>query len=161
MNTIRLMNDDLVPLLRDAGISEILETWITKNAPEDVLTWILSNWSGYDLSSLQIRQLIADLKEAGALPRATISGDSLPDPIERLSVPTGVGIAAGGNVWCTPPEGSYTIRFYVNGVLKTTLNDYYITSLESIGAVPGDVVQLCFVSPEAGIVGWWAQKVVP
>lgn len=161
MTDIRFTYDDLIPLLQCSGIAATLNTWLARNAPEEILTWIISDTSGYDLTSGQLRQLIADLRDKGDLSQADISGDSLPDPITRLAAPTGVGVVAGGNIWCSAPEGSYILRFYVNNVLKTTLADYYITSLESIGAVTGDTVQLCFVSTVDGTVGWWAPKAVP
>jgi hypothetical protein len=60
----------------------------------------------------------------------------------------------------------------VNGIHKLTLNNYYITSLASIGAVSGDVVAIAQVATAdvldgetvvtpAGTVGWWATATVP
>jgi hypothetical protein len=95
---------------------------------------------------------LADVKGSGMMP--DIATESLPEPIIRPSAPTGMG-CANGNVWVTPPGGVYVLRFYVNGEHKSTMPDYYITSLESIGAVPGDIVQVCQVIDN--VPGWWAR----
>ena len=42
--------------------------------------------------------------------------------------------------------------------LKQVLTDYYITDLASLGAVSGDVVQICQVVE--GVVGWWSHAEV-
>jgi hypothetical protein len=163
MTDIRITNDDITPRLRDAGVATELTKWLQDPIPEDVLLWIINHWGRVDLNLTQLKQLIAELKLVGDLPQAAMAGDSLPEVEARPAAPTGIGIGSG-NVWATPPGETYVFRFYVNGTLKTTLQSYYITSLESIGAVPGDVVQICIMgldSNEKPICGWWARKSVP
>lgn len=77
----------------------------------------------------------------------------------RPPAPSGMGCNQGGNVWVTPPAEPYILRFYVNGNYKLSFNNYNTTSLESLGAVSSDIVQICQVTD--GIVGWWARKEVP
>ena len=160
MTDVRITDDDLIPRIRDAGVASVLKTWLSKNCPEDVLLWIVSNSVATDLNRMQLFQIIAELKYVGELPQADISGDNLPNVGTRPAVPSGIG-CSGGNVWVTPPSGSYTLRFYVNGALKLTSPDYYITTLDSIGAVVGDVVQICQITADTvPVCGWWARIVV-
>jgi hypothetical protein len=168
--TIILSRDDLIPYLESLDIATELAKWIPKNFQESTILDILSDFAGIQLSSLQLKELLADLLLAGKLEWAAISGDSLPDGTTRPAAPTGIGINAE-NVWANAPSETYIFRFYVNGIHKLTLNNYYITSLASIGAVSGDVVAIAQVAPAdvlegetvitpAGTVGWWAIKTV-
>ena len=156
MYETRYYRDDIIPMLRDAGIATTLTPWLKYNVSEEFLRELVQMEHGIIILSSQLRSLVSDLKEVGALEGADV--ESLPLPIIRPAVPTGIG-CAGGNVWVTPPGETYILRFYVNGIHKLTMNDYYITSLESIGAVAGDVVQVGIVALE-GTVGWWARITV-
>ena len=169
--TILLTRDDLTTWLENMGVVAELEKWIPKNFQESTILDILSDFAGVDLSILQLKELIADLLLAEKLEWAAISGDSLPAGITRPAAPTGMGINAE-NVWANAPGATYIFRFYVNGILKTTLQSYYITSLASIGATSGDEVAIAVVAHEdvlegeevitpAGTVGWWAKGTVP
>lgn len=169
--TILLTRDDFIPWLESKGIVAELAKWIPKNFQENTILDILSDFTGVDLSILQLKELLADLLLAGKLEWADISGDSLPTGTTRPTAPTGMGINAE-NVWANAPGAAYIFRFYVNGILKTTLQSYYITSLASIGAVSGDEVAIAIVAHEdvlegetiitpAGTVGWWSKGTVP
>ena len=157
MSDIRYARDDLIPFLQNAGIADDMKEWIAANASQEFLTELVQIKYGLVLLPSQLRQLISDLQNKGDLEGADM--DSLPQPINRHAAPAGMGVG-NGNVWATPPEGSYIFRFYTNGEHKRTLTDYYITDLASIGAVSGDVVQIAVVSDD-GVVGWWARKAVP
>jgi hypothetical protein len=150
----RFSMDDLIPMLVDDGIALTLAPWLKFNPTEAWLTEAIQMTHSVILLTGQMRQLIADLAAHGSIEGVDVAG--LPSAIERAAAPTGIG-CAGGNVWVTPPGDAYTLRFYVNGEHKITLPDYYITSLESIGAVTGDVVQVCQVVD--GVPGWWARIV--
>jgi hypothetical protein len=151
-------------MLHDSGIATTLTPWIKRNATLEFITELIQMEYGIVLLPSQLRQTIADLKFTGALEAADVEG--LPGAVVRPAAPTGIGVGTG-NVWITPPGEVYNIRFYVNGTHKLTMNDYYITSLESIGAVAGDVVQVAIVSivevpgGPVGTVGWWARIAVP
>lgn len=157
---VRITRDDLIPMMADnaAIVAKVIEL-CRKNCPIDVISWALSDILGIrDITWDEIKQFIADAKALGILPEVTISGDALPAAIIRSAKVSGMG-CANGNVWCTPPNESYTLRFYVNGVFKLAMQDYYITSLESIGAVPGDIVQIGRVVDD--VSGWWNRITVP
>lgn len=169
--TILLTRDDFIPWLENRGIVAELTELIPKNYQESTVLDTLSNFAGVNLSVLQLKELIADLLLAEKLEWAAISGDSLPAGITRPVAPTGLGINAE-NVWANAPGATYIFRFYVNGIHKLTLQDYYITSLASIGATSGDEVAIAVVAHEnvlegetvitpAGTVGWWAKGTVP
>lgn len=168
--SILFTRDDLVPWLENKGMAAELEKWIPKNFEDSTILDILSDFAGVQLSITQLKEILADLLLAGKLEWADISGDSLPTGTTRPVAPTGMGINAE-NVWANAPGATYIFRFYVNGILKTTLQSYYITSLASIGAVSGDEVAIAVVAHEdvlegeeiitpAGTVGWWARATV-
>lgn len=163
LTDIRITTDDIIPRLRDMGVATQLNNWIPKNCPEEVLRWIISEWANIDINLLQLKQLIAELRLVNDIPQASSSGDALPVVEARPSAPTGIGCGSG-NVWANPPGETYTFRFYTNGILKTTLTNYYITDLASIGAVSGDTVQICTTGTDLNgdtLCGWWAKIVVP
>lgn len=157
---IRIIRDDLVPLLADN--TEILDRTVAlcqKNCPIDVLLWELEDLSGLrNLTWDEVKQFISDSMNAGLMVGIDLSGDTMPTAISRAAAPSGIG-CAGGNVWVTPPGETYSLRFYRNGEYKLSMENYYITSLESLDAVSGDVVQICRVV--GGVVGWWARIAVP
>jgi hypothetical protein len=168
MYEIRYSRDDIIPMLRDDGIATTIMSWLRRNASEEFLMELIQMEHSLILLRGQLRQLIADLKFVGTMEGVDI--ESLPQAIVRPVAPTGIG-CANGSVWVTPPGATYILRFYVNGIHKLTMPDYYITSLESIGAVAGDVIQVAAVAPEdvmegenvvtvKGTVGWWARIVV-
>lgn len=150
MYTTRYNNDDIVPMLRYDGVATTLAPWLKKNASEEFLIELILMEHSIVLLTRQIRQLLADLRYVGDLPSIDVS--ELPTAIERAAAPSGIGINAE-NVWVSPPGATYILRFYVNGILKITLDNYYITTLASLGAVSGDVVQICQVV--ADVPGWW------
>jgi len=152
----RYSRDDLIPMLKDAGVSDDVVPWLKYNASEGFLTELVQMKHGIILLTNQLRQLLSDLIYDGAIPGGEIVG--LPAPVLRLAAPTGIG-CGNGNVWANFVGTTYTARFYVNGVHKITMQDYYITDLASIGAVSGDIVQICQVT--SGIPGWWARIKVP
>lgn len=155
MYDTRYNRDDLIPALADDGIATTLEHWIQRNVSEECLIELTTADHGIILLPRQLRQLLADMLASGRLP--DIDNVNLPEAIARPSAPSGIG-CAGGNVWVTPPGETYALRFYVNGTFKLAMSDYYITSLESIGAVSGDVVQVCQVVD--GVPGWWTRITV-
>ena len=146
------------------GMADVLESLAAQNAPIDkaihVIEWEMSQAGIHlsDISESHIEHLVADLVASGKLTGAEIALGSNVEATARAVAPSGIG-CANGNVWVTPPGESYALRFYVNGQLKTTLTNYYITDLASIGAVSGDTVQVAQVV--GGVVGWWASKAVP
>jgi hypothetical protein len=153
----RYARDDLIPGLRDDGVVTTIAPWLKFNISEGFLIEAIQTQHKTILQTGQLRQLIADLVHVGALEGGEIAG--FPTPIERPATPSGIG-CGNGNVWVTPPSSPYVLRFYVNGVYKMTQADYYITDLVTLGAVSGDTIQVCSISPE-GIVGWWASIKVP
>jgi len=162
--TIRLEKDDWIPLLEKAGVAATLTT-VAGYLP--TITELRTDLNRFcadhdvalrDFNDRQIQELVADLVQAGKLVSPRITGGSNVAGVERAPAPTGIGIS-DGNVWVTPPGENYVLRFYVNGELKLTLTDYYLTSLASIGAGPGDTVQVCRVVD--GVVGWWTAAAVP
>ena len=156
---IRLTLDDFIPRMRDMEVASQLVEWAKANTPPEALLIAFDTWASMNnVTWTEIKWLIADLIAAGVLPQVAVSGENLPNGRVRPSAPTGIGIN-GTSVWATPPEGSYVFRFYVNGELKLVQPDYYITTLETIGAMPGDIVQICKVSE--GLVGWWSRIAVP
>ena len=162
--SIIIARDDLIPLMESYGMASILEDLAAQNASMEkaiaVIEWELSQSGIYlsDISESRIEHLVADLIEAGKLMGSEIALGSNVEATARAAAPSGIGVG-NGNVWVTPPGESYALRFYVNGQLKTTLTNYYITDLASIGAVSGDTVQVAQVV--GGVVGWWASKAVP
>lgn len=161
LTEIRLCRDDIVPRAVDAGIIATLATFAAQNKSDDeVVGYLETLGDPQNLTWAQVKEVLADAVLAGLSGADTIKlyGDSLPEGTARAAAPSGIG-CAGGNVWVTPPGESYVLRFYVDGVLKTTLMNYYITSLSSIQAGPGDVVQICQVV--GGVVGWWTRIAVP
>lgn len=172
MSNIRITRDDLVPLMADAGIAEKIKTLAARNCPDDVLLWEVQDWAMMPgLTWDQLHSIITDLKENDKLHDVVVMGTGNVTPTIRPAAPTGIGVSSA-NVWANAPAGEYIFRFYVNGVLKLTIPNYYITSRESIGAETGDVVQICCVAPAdiigdgqvvvtaAGTVGWFARIVV-
>lgn len=156
----KFSRDDLIPMLRDAGIGVTLNPWLKKvNASEEFIIELIRLSHGVDLTVNQTRQLISDLLNVNALEDVN-TNITLPIPITRPAAPSGLGCAHGGNLWCTPPDGDYTLRWYVNGNHILTMHNYNTTDLASVGAVPGDIAQVCQVS-DSGAVGWFARIVVP
>lgn len=155
MYDYRYQRDDFIPLLKDMGVTEILKEWLNKNATEDFLNELVQIKLGLILAPTQLRQLISDLQYEGSLSGVDIA--NLPAPVMRAAAPPGLG-CSNGNVWITPFEGAYSIRFYVNGIYKTTLIDYNVTDLATLGAAVGDVIQVSHVVD--GIPGWWASITV-
>lgn len=160
--TIRLCRDDIIPRAVDAGILATLASYAAQNkSDEDVIDYLTTVGDPQNLTWDQVKEVLADAVLAGVSGADTIKlyGDSLPEGTARAAAPSGLGVG-NGNVWFgTPSPATGSWRFYVNGVLKTTLTDYYITSLASIQAGPGDIVQICQVVD--GVVGWWARITVP
>jgi hypothetical protein len=148
----RFSRDDIIPMLRDSSIATTLKHWIGRNASETFLIELIQIEHGILIDPSLLRQLVSDLWEVDDLEGCDVS--SLPVPINRPAAPGGLG-CSGGNVWVTPPATPYTLRFYVNGVHALTMDDYNTTSLESIGAVAGDIVQVGLISD--GVAGWWAR----
>jgi hypothetical protein len=154
---IRITRDDLIPFLYDNQtiVQKMIEL-CNKNCPIDVLLWEISDICGLkNLTWDVIKQLIVDAKALGGLAEVTIAGDVLPIAITRPAVPSGIGCNQGGNVWVTPPAEPYVLRFYVNGNYKLSFDNYNTAALAELGAVSGDIVQICEVA--AGVVGWWAR----
>jgi hypothetical protein len=155
MYDTRYPRDDLIPFLRDDGISDNLAHWLGKNASQEFLIELIQMEHSVILLTAQLRQVIADLCEIGELDGASIEG--LPLPVIRPSAPAGIG-CSGGNVWVSPSGEVYTLRFYRNGEHKLSMENYYITDLATLGAVAGDIVQVCQVTE--GVPGWWARILV-
>ena len=152
--------DDFIPRMRDAGLLRQLERFaITPKSASDIEAWFASQ--GYAMPWANIAQFLADCLSARDVTSLVLDGENLPAPDSRPAAVSGLG-CANGNVWFGTPTGALTgrhFRFYVNGYLKTTLEAYYITTLADIGAVSGNIVQICEVAN--GTVGWWARIVVP
>jgi hypothetical protein len=155
MTDSRFSRDDIIPMLADSGIAATLAPWIRKNASEEYMRELVQIEHGIILKHAQLSQLISDLNLTGALDGCDL--DNMPTPITRPAKPSGIGCGSG-NVWVTPPGEVYTLRFYVNGVQKATLENYYITDLAGLNAAPGDIVQVAQVV--GGIVGWWTRILV-
>lgn len=159
MTTLHL--DDFIPRMRDAGLLKQLENFaITPKSTTEIESWFASQ--GYAMPWVNIVQFLADCISAGDVTSLVLDGENLPAPDNRPAAVSGLG-CANGNVWFGTPNGSALVgrhfRFYVNGYLKITLNAYYITALVDIGAVSGNIVQICEVSE--GVVGWWARIMIP
>lgn len=171
MYDTRYPRDDIIPMLRDAGIAATLQHWLKTNASQEFLIELIQMEHSVVLLPAQVRQLISDLKAVAALEGADVA--DLPQAITRPAAPTGIG-CSGGNVWVTPPAIETTLRFYVNGVHKLSQvctpdpANGYLTTLTTIGAVAGDVVQVAAVAPAdvivdeivvtaKGTVGWWTR----
>lgn len=149
--------DDLIPRLADAGFMEELEIFAAQNKDLDEVTaWATTKTQSPSID--QVYELIRDWKASGKDTKIEVDGVDLSGGIARPVAPSSPGIG-NGNVWVTPPEGSYTLRFYVNGILKLEQANYNLTSLAAIQAGPGDIIQICQVAE--GVVGWWARISVP
>ena len=159
-----LVRDDLVPLLESYGLSALITELAERNICVSDLICEIKVWSrklGFTLSGLdefQVAHIISDLVGSGKIQSISLLESNVFDPVERLAAPSGIGCNSE-NVWATQPGDHYKFRFYVNGIKKLEMEDYYITSLSSIGATSGDTVQIGMVS-EDGVVGWWASKLV-
>ncbi len=167
-----IARDDLTPMLESYGVVSIINDLATQNASatraRTVIEWEMSKCgiNITELSQHQLEILVIDLKTAGKLDNASATEGGTWDGVVRPVAVSGLGIG-GGNVWFGGYEGQTwseshntgTFRFYVNGELKQTLTNYYITDLVSLGAISGDIVQICQVSN--GIVGWWKSISVP
>lgn len=156
-----LSTDDYIPRLFATGILADLQEYVsTPKEFDTVEEWFAAQ--GYPITWQQIKQFIADITTKGEVNILHVDGDSLPDAITRPAAPTGIG-CAGGNVWANPPGSSYTMRFYVDGILKAVqqgdMNSGYLADCASIGATAGKTVSICQVS--GGICGWWSQITVP
>jgi hypothetical protein len=160
----RYSRNDLIPMLEDDGVAATLAPLIAKNHSEEYLTETIVTDHGIALLTGQLRQLLADLADAGKLDGADTA--SLPGAIARPAAPTGIG-CNGASVWVNPIEGAI-MRFCVNGVFKLSTTVIYvdgvaaggyISDLATLGAVSGDVVQVCQVVDE--VPGWWSRIPVP
>ncbi len=173
MTNVRFTRDDLIPYLESQGVAAQLRKWLPRNPPPAVLQWIISDWAGIqELTIDQIKQLISDLTLTKKLEWAAMAGDQLPTPITRPAKPTGISIAAG-SLSVNAPEAPYELRFYVDGVLKTS-RQINSATLTELGAAVGNVIQVCHVAvadvvdtetPQAivtpkGTIGWWAKITV-
>lgn len=160
MTEIRLCRDDIIPRAVDAGILTTLAAYAAQNKSDDeVITYLATLGDPQNLTWDQVKEVLADavLADLSGADTIKLYGDSLPEGTARATAPASPG-TNGTNVWVTPPEGSFTLRFYVNGVLKLSGSDN-IPSLASIQAGPGDIVQICQVVE--GVVGWWARIAIP
>jgi hypothetical protein len=160
----RYPRDDLIPQLRDDGVADTIKPWLKFNISEGFLIEAIEHLHGPTLQSAQLKQLIADLVLIGDLDGAVSSVE----PITRTTAPTGLGCTHAGNVWCTPPGEGTVLRFYVNGTFKTstviiyengTPASGYLVTLDSIGAITSDTIQICQVV--AGVPGWRTKIKVP
>ena len=161
MTEIRLCRDDIVPRAVDAGIISKLNEFAAQNKTDvEVEGYLGTLGDPQNLTWDQVKEVLADAILAGISGASTISiyGDSLPEGTARAAAPSSPG-TNGTNVWVTPPEGSYTLRFYVEGVLKLEQDNYNLTSLAALGATSGDIIQICQVAND--VVGWWARITVP
>ena len=158
MTAISLHTDDFVPRMLSSSVMSELELYcVQSRTPEQILSWLSEK--GYAVTWDQFRQFVSDALHKGVLTTIVIEGDNWPTPIARPAAVSGLGVA-NGNVWFgTPSPAVGKFRFYVNGVLKQILTDYYITELSALGAVPGDTIQIC--QEVNGVVGWWASIQVP
>jgi len=151
-------------MLNSSIIDDIESFCIPSKTPDQIQTYLTS--LGYAVTWEQFKQFISDVVAKGELTTLILEGDTWPATTVRPVAVSGLGIDAdnvwfgsyGGVVWGAG-HNTGTFRFYVNGVLKIVLTDYYITSLESIGAEQGDTIQICQVTD--GVVGWWASINVP
>lgn len=149
--------DDLIPRLADAGFMEELEEFAAENKNlEEVTAWATTKTQSPSID--QVYELIRDWKASGKDTKIEVDGVDLSGGTARPVAPSSPGIG-NGNVWVTPPEGSYTLRFYVEGVLKLEADNVNMPSLALLGATSGDIIQICQVAD--GVVGWWARISVP
>lgn len=169
----RIHRIDLVPRAVDAGILEAVADFASRNeTSDDVVAYLATLADPEHVTWEQLLQIIADAQLAG-LPGAheiVVDGDALPAGIPRPVAVGGPGMSKEtGNVWFGSYEGQTwnpdakigplhntgTFRFYRNGVLKTTLTDYNVTDMTTLGAHAGDIIQVC--QEKDGVVGWWAR----
>lgn len=171
MSEITIVRDDLVPYLESEGVVALIEELAALNTPITDFICELKVWGrskGISLAGIdayQIERLFADLVGSGKLSSASlIEGSNVQAASRPVSV-GGIGLGSG-NVWFSSYGGETwgethntgIFRFYVNGELKQVLTDYYITDLASLGAVSGDIIQICQVV--GGVVGWWGHAEV-
>lgn len=169
-SNIRLVPRHLIPLLEWHDVEVMLAALANYNPDIDrILSAIDEFCADHDiklrnLTSAMVQQLISDLVEADRLTEAVITEGSSVPPITRADAPSGVGITSE-NVWVTPPGETYILWFFVNGVYKLPRTNYYITSLASLGAESGDVIQIAsvIIDEETGAVtvGWMTSAAVP
>lgn len=169
-SNIRLALKHLIPLLEWHDVEIMLASLANYNPDIDRVLVAIDEFcidhglTLRNLTSKWAEQLIADLVAAGMITAAEITEGSSVPAITRAAAPSGVGITTE-NVWVTPPGESYVLWFFVNGVYVKTLTDYYITSLASLGAVSGDVIQISSVVTNgvtgAIEVGWMTSAAVP
>lgn len=153
----------LIPALHDAGLDALVESVVLNCRTEEQVMYSLEGQVPRSMTWELLKCYIADRKAAGGLTTITavdeIGASALPAATARPAAPSDLG-CSGGNVWFgTPSPATGSWQFLVNGVPKLVLQDYYITSLESLGAVSGDVVQICQI--EEGVAGWFARITVP
>jgi len=158
---VLIYSDDLISRLENMGAVSVIDAWADENIPSEVLTFLVAHETNMPgLNWDQVKLLLADLLLAGKITGINVYGDSLDGGITRPPAPTDLGAVKDGNVWCNAPGGgSYSLRFYNNLELKTTLTDYFLTDCTTLGAVSGDKIQICQVA--AGIVGWMAEIEIP
>lgn len=159
-----IYNLDLIPRAADAGVDDVVRSlsYETIDDVPEFLTRLNSQITPLRITHEPLLQYVADRQGTGAL--LDIGCDeALPAAISRYTAPTGLGADSSGVWFGTPDTGTEWVRWYVNGApaareQRDLASNRYM-ALETIGAVPGDVVQICIEA--GGVVGWWARIVVP
>ena len=150
----RYSRDDIIPMLADDGIATTLAPWLRKNVSEEFLQELIQMEHGIILLTSQIKQTISDLISLGTLDGA--DPINLPSAINRPNAPSGLGCnSATGSVWISAPANEFIIRFYCNGIQKTSIENYNFTDLNTLDATSGDIIQVCQLLDD--VPGWWAR----
>lgn len=156
---MRIVSIDWVSRCEDANYDALIESLAPQGLDGPSFVYEL-NLAGSQppFNEAMLVEYISDRQGAGALNSVEVQDfGALPAPTSRYAAPTGLGEDGSGVWFSTPDSGIEWVRWYVNGALAAResrdLSSNRSQTLAAIGAVSGDVVQICIES--GGVIGWW------
>lgn len=159
----KIINLDWVPRYVNSGAVTIINDLSFDNLEISEFVKKFNNRIDESLPSLDqnmLLQLVSDLKSNGLTPLIGLDDGQLGISDIRDAAPTGFGNDGTGVWFSEPSSGTKTTAIYVNGIFKLSqvkdLSSDRGFNLSAIGAIPGDKVQICFITND--VVGFWGER---
>lgn len=155
---MKLIKPDYIPMLQDAGLDMTILSSFAHSIEMNELRMTVNSVIDFSIEIEGLKQYLADRGDLGL----TVVDGELPPAIVHADAPTGLG-QDGSGIWFTKPDdGTYTVRWYLNGALivereQDCVKDRSAMKAE-LGAEADDIVQVCVVVE--GVVGWWSRITV-
>jgi len=155
---MKLLKPDFVPRMADRGLDDIILSVFFHQIGINELRMAI-NTMHPDLN-IDNDEIVYYIEERGGL-GLTMTGPGMKPATPRPDAPTGLTQSSKSISFTSPSCDLYYARWYVDGrfaadaVEDCTKATGRRIDKDSIGALPGHVVQVALVAD--GVVGWWAR----